>query len=170
MKRLWNYYYMKAVCVSVRVSLCPSAMNLEWHNIVCSLTFWHHDIFLTLWQILYRHDESCVAMTHFMPSRRTFRHHDQLLDVMTYFWHHGERIFNVMTNSLTSWHNFDGTTNFLTPWRIFDIIKNLLDVMTYFWRHGELFYVMTYYWCNNVFFRSWRYFLRIFEGMTNFLT
>ena len=98
------------------------------------------------------------------------------------------RIFDIMTNFLSSWHIFviiSGTKYhenlFLTSWNHFDVMTNFLtswqsfDVMTYFWLHGELltyflrndelFGVMTCFWHHDELFDV----MTFFEFMTNFL-
>ena len=108
------------------------------------------------------------------------------------------RIFDIMTNILTSWRVFDDMTFdvFLTSWRTFwhhDIFLTSCRVLPTlwchdvfltswrtFWRHEELFgvmtcffYVMTNIGRHDVFLTSWRtcwVSWRVFEVMTIFLS
>ena len=85
-----------------------------------------------------------------------------LVDVMTYIL----RIFNVLTNFLTSWRSFlyhdelvDVMMVFLMSWHTFWCYV--------FWRHSELFDVIMYYWHQDE--RFWSHDI-LFDVMPIFLT
>ena len=96
--------------------------------------------------------------------------HDELFDVMAYFWLYYKLfnimtyfhfisncwcIFDVMTNLLKSWRVFDVMTCFnvmtnLTPWRMFWRHDVFLTSWT-FWHHDALLDVMTSLsWVDNI--------------------
>ena len=121
-------------------NLNPNAWRTfrRYHVFFCHTSFWLHDAFfdfmthslmswpqamlLTPWRFFWRRGE-------FLTSWHTFWH-DEL------FWRH-DGLFNVMTNTLSD------MTNFLTSWRIFDVMMYFLT--------SWLVYVMTCFWCHDVF-------------------
>ena len=76
---------------------------------------WRHRVFLTLWQ--------------------TFWHHDELFELLTYFWRYdvllmSSHVFDVMTNFLTTWRKF-WRYEVLMLWRTFWGY----DVISISWQH-----------------------------------
>ena len=55
----------------------------SWHVLTSWQTFWHHDVFLISWQTF----DIFLSQDLFWMSWRTFVRHDELVDVMTKFWH-----------------------------------------------------------------------------------
>ena len=115
------------VIMNFLVSWCICDVPLTpWH------IYRHHDElfnimtnFLTLWQTLWRHDESLFS------SLRTFLCYDVLFDVLMYCWCH-DRLFDVMTYF---WRRDVTMTSWRTCWCHDEL----------FWHHDELFSVITYF-------------------------
>ena len=113
--------------------------------------FWRHELFgvvmnfLTTWRI-------CIAPW------QTFWHHDEHFDVMTYFWRHIKKLFDVMKCCLRhdkrldimtcfwGYELFDVMTNILTSRHISDVMMNFLNSWWTFWIHDELFLMWWTFW------------------------
>ena len=138
-----------------------SMITREWHNVEMSNWFqniikakanknciWYFRYdwkFLTSWRNFWRHNIPFMSW-------HTFWCHDDVFDLMTYL----SRIFDVMTNFLTSWCVSDVMTTFLVSWRVFDVMTNCLaswrvfDVMTNLltsWRNLDIMTNVLTSWC-----------------------
>ena len=130
-------------------------------------------------QLCWCHYEFVVVMTYLWR-------HDEHFDVMTCSWRHGISfdIHNMFVTSWTFWHHMF-LINFLISWRIFDVITNLLTSWRTFWHiltSWRVFYVMTCFWRNDklldiIFLMTWCFWRNakfclalwsIFDAMTLF--
>ena len=122
--------------------------------------FWRHGVFFTSWCIVdvltgflssffiilgtkYYENEFLMSLTSW-----------QIFDVMTCFSFHDE-LYEVMTNTLSSWHTFDiltnlfdVITNFLKSWNVFDLWQNV-DIFLTFWPHDVFLTSWQTFVCND---------------------
>ena len=132
----WHIFYFKTNCLHHDVYLTLWLFGLmtnpltrfwsSWHN---SSLFWEQNII----------KKTCSdAIANSLMAYHVFDVMTNFFEVMAYFWHtfwHHNVVF--FTLFLNIWRIFDVMTNILTSWPVFDII-------TCVWRHDKLFDVMTH--------------------------
>ena len=147
----WRFFWHHDVFMTLW-RMCD-VTNYWRHDVCC--TYWrHNDNFdarnvLTTWRILltsWHFLNSWLTLSlHFCRSDCIFSLFREQNIIKTCFWCYNElflmswhvfvvmtssRIFDFMTNFLTSWRTFRTFDVFLTLWRV--------DVITCFWRHDKL--------------------------------
>ena len=130
------------------MTFCSRHFNMITNFLTWWWTFWRYDALFDVMKCLLRHD------AHFGRNDIFVWRHEGLFDVMTCFWRHDVFLTSLCT-IFTSWRVFDFMTNLLTSWRTF-WHDELFDVMMHCLMWWRVFDVMTHFVTSWRILTSWR--------------